>query len=1415
MSGKLLSVQDRVCGRQTTWLLVGLFALVWLTSTVSETCAATVSQTPTFYRSGDAWSGGTISNRSFTKKFSIGLSGSASFGPGVTCVAGICGGAQATVSTTGSIGVSLNASFKNPTYSLKNPYAVMFNLPGSTTSAGTGFSLGMTSTATGTKLDTSFLAPSFGTDFVMTNIGASISGKACIAACVEGSKTLLGPFNNTTTLAGFNNPGGGTAPSLTVLGTNYPLAFPYNKKLASTVTVKIDNPNVSDSSTGNGSVTVNSLQDVIVVKPDVNKMLEKATGLPLNRSVSFLGLSLGYKTLWGEIAPSLGVDMDSSFTAGAITTVLRFNKPIGKWNAGHTAYTLVNSITLKNGTSLSDYFFLRPGETVTVTPTYSVSNGRFTNTTSATFHAPYSVKILEGSLSSVGSFGPVLSKSGDLSLASLSIASSNFAVSFGSKTGSTFKLKSDPDSCKAAGTVSSGFIFDPLCSGTLTKNTTGTVELFANNSYAGGTILQNGTLKIEKDANLGHASGSLTFDGGTLFTRKFVSSTTGITSSRAIVLNAGGGTFDTNKLNSTLSGVISGTGSFTKRSLGTLTLTGVSTYNGATNVTGGTLALSGMGSLSHLTALNVSGGRNFSISAANGNRAVGSLAGSGKILLGSRTLTSGGNDLNSVFSGVINGAGGLTKTGTGTQTLSGVNTYTGSTRFTGGAVSVSSDNNLGNGGGLVFDGGALRSTSSFTISRPTTLNVAGGAFDTATAGVTLTMNTSISGTGMLTKDGAGRLTLLDSNTYSGGTTVSSGTLLLSPTGSLNALGAMTVAAGTFDIASTAAGSTVGSLAGTGSVVLGSKTLTTGGNNADTLFSGVLSGTGTVTKIGAGAMNLAGLNTYTGMTNIDGGALKVNGALVGNLQNNRNGTLMGNGFIGGSVTNDGTIAPGNSIGTLNVGSYVSNVGSIYQTEVDGNGNNDLIAASGTATLLGGTVAVQAAGVSSDYNRRTSYNIVAANGGVTGTYDTVTSNVAGLTPFLLYDDQSLVQLTLMRNDVDFGTIAGARTDNQRAVAAVLTSASSLAFLGDLPEVLDLFVDDLTEDERRAALDVMGGQTTHTAVPMVALSLIESFQGAVGSRMNRLHQGNPSVAAKTDPLDGIKLVMAGDVTDLGPLGKQTEKDRSLWVHAYGVGGDVDADKNATGYDYDIQGFAFGADFPVLKGLNLGLTAGYGTADITSDLRDTADIDSTLVGVYGNYEHGRFYLDGILTYADNDYDTERDITFGTVTRTADGDYNGDEWAAAAEIGCVSTLGGFNIQPFLGTRYIRLDEDGFTEKAAGALSLKVESRTVHSWKLYPGIKVSRAMRTGHAGLFIPEVSLTWVEELRDENDTINASFVGEPAAGSFNVEGVQIDDSSLEVGAGFKVLDGDNLEVGLNFTAEYNSDRTAYNSELGLKYLW
>jgi fibronectin-binding autotransporter adhesin len=180
------------------------------------------------------------------------------------------------------------------------------------------------------------------------------------------------------------------------------------------------------------------------------------------------------------------------------------------------------------------------------------------------------------------------------------------------------------------------------------------------------------------------------------------------------------------------------------------------------------------------------------------------------------------------ISNVLDGNSALIKTGAGTLVLTGANTYSGGTTIAAGTLQVGTGGmagsiigNVTNDGSLVFD----RSGDPIFY----------GVF-----------NGAISGTGSLLQTGTDTLILTGANTYSGGTTIRSGTLQIG------------------NYATT--GSIVGDVANNGSLVFARKD--------DTSFDGAVIGSGTLTKTGEGKLTLGGISTYTGGTKVDGGTLEI-------------------------------------------------------------------------------------------------------------------------------------------------------------------------------------------------------------------------------------------------------------------------------------------------------------------------------------------------------------------------------------------------------------------------------------------------------------------------------------------------------------------------------------------------------------
>lgn len=282
---------------------------------------------------------------------------------------------------------------------------------------------------------------------------------------------------------------------------------------------------------------------------------------------------------------------------------------------------------------------------------------------------------------------------------------------------------------------------------------------------------------------------------------------------------------------------------------------------------------------------------------------------------------------------------------------------------------------------VTVDGGivrAIRNNTDFISDYGTqqvTLGAGGGIIDTN--GYNIGIAPVMTGAGSLTKDGLGRLTLTGANIYGGGTTITAGTLQLGDGGT--------------------SGSIVGNVANSGVLAF---------NRSDAVtFGGTIAGTGGVWQVGSGQTALsANSSGLSGVSRVYAGILSVNGTLGGSIEA-IGGRLQGTGQVG-TATNfaGGTIAPGNSIGTLTVaGNYIGNGGTLEIETVlgDDTSSTDLLVVTGDTSgstnvrvlNLGGTGAqtnegikiVNVGGVSTgDFTLLGSYTFEGAPAVVGGAY-----------------------------------------------------------------------------------------------------------------------------------------------------------------------------------------------------------------------------------------------------------------------------------------------------------------------------------------------------------------------------------------------------------------------------------------------
>ncbi|AWH88259.1 autotransporter-associated beta strand repeat-containing protein [Limnobaculum parvum] len=395
--------------------------------------------------------------------------------------------------------------------------------------------------------------------------------------------------------------------------------------------------------------------------------------------------------------------------------------------------------------------------------------------------------------------------------------------------------------------------------GSLNKTGTGILTLSGINTYQGGSTINAGTLV----ATQGSALGTGTINNAAVLELNFAS-------------------------DSTLSNVLSGTGSLTKTGAGIATLNGAGSTQGAIDVNLGTLnfAQSGVFNSSSLTtadgasttvaadsSLNLSGALTQNATATL-NVAVGNVQ---PVITADSAALDGTLNITGFTTGAPTNASDLTNTEFTVIHTTGTGGITGD--FTsvdlGGATSnvdyltlagrVVNNADYNVGFGLTWLAGTALGNGTFTLSN------AGDLFnvDVVLADQTGTFTSGWDGKS-LTKAGLGTLQLSSVNTYTGSTLINGGTLQAGIVDAFATSSDVTVASGaTLDLNNF--DQQANNLTGAGSILLGSAELTAN-NSADTAFSGVIDGTGSVNKTGTGILTLSGINTYQGGSTINAGTL---------------------------------------------------------------------------------------------------------------------------------------------------------------------------------------------------------------------------------------------------------------------------------------------------------------------------------------------------------------------------------------------------------------------------------------------------------------------------------------------------------------------------------------------------------------
>ncbi|MBV4474810.1 autotransporter serine peptidase EprS [Pseudomonas botevensis] len=421
--------------------------------------------------------------------------------------------------------------------------------------------------------------------------------------------------------------------------------------------------------------------------------------------------------------------------------------------------------------------------------------------------------------------------------------------------------------------------------------------------------------------------------------------------------------------------------------------------------------------------------------------------------------------------------------------------------------------------------------------------------------------------------------------------------------------------------------------------------------------------GSLIKSGAGRLVLTGDNTFRGPTTVNGGLLTVNGSLASAVTVNANGTLGGSGRIAGLMVNSGArVAPGNSIGTLNVAGDVTFApGSTYAVELSPT-SSDRIVAGGTATVSGATVSLalensptllSTTEAKSLLGRQ--YNILQAAGGIQGQFGAVLPDYLFIGGNLSYTANG-IGLAVERNATSFASVG--QTPNQRAVAAAVEG------LGAGSSVYESLLLSPDASSAQQAFQQLSGEI-YPALGSVLINDSRQLRNAIGER---LHD------APTAHSNG-------------------------WIKALGAWGTTDSRHDTAGYNTSIGGLLAGVDGALDEQTRIGLVTGYSDSSLSqgSGTHSSAKVDSYHLGAYVGHDIGAWRLSSGAAYSWHRADVKRDLQYGDVSARQKAKVDAATTQVFGEAAYRLPVQTMALEPFANLAYVHLDTDGFTEKGDAA----------------------------------------------------------------------------------------------------------------------